>query len=107
MSKRSPHGGDPVNAFRLSERDDPSGWREVRVEGEVDYAVGEELRAALSEPPAEQDVLVDLSDCDFVDGTGLGILVRTRLSLRDEGKKMLFRGAHGQVSRLFNTTGMA
>jgi len=96
-----------MNAFKLSERDDPSGWREVHVEGEVDYAVGDELLAALFEPAAKQDVLVDLSECDFVDGTGLGILVRTRLRLRDEGKKMLLRGAHGQVSRLFNTTGMA
>jgi HptB-dependent secretion and biofilm anti anti-sigma factor len=100
-------GGEAVNAFRLSERDDvSSGWREVRVEGEVDHAVGDQLRAALAEPPAENGILVDLTECDFVDGTGLGILVCARLQLRDRGQKMLLRGAHGQVRRLLSTAGV-
>ena len=101
-------GGDGVNAFRLCERDDvSSGWRELRVEGEVDHTVGDQLRAALAEPPAGKGLLVDLSACDFVDGTGLGILVCTRLQLEDRGQKMLLRGAHGQVRRLLGTAGVA
>ena len=96
-----------MNAFRLSERDDvTSGWREVRVEGEVDHAVADQLRAALVETPAENGVLVDLSECDFVDGTGLGILVCARLQLMARGQRMLLRGAHGQVRRLLGTAGM-
>ena len=97
-----------MNAFRLYERDHvTSGWREVRVEGEVDHAVGDQLRAALAEPPAGNGVLVDLSECDFVDGTGLGILVSTRLQLMARGQRMLLRGAHGQVRRLLSTAGVA
>ena len=97
-----------MNAFRLSERDDvTSGWREVQVEGEVDHAVGDQLRAALAESPAENDVLVDLSQCDFVDGTGLGILVSTRLQLMARGRRMTLRGAQGQVRRLLSIAGVA
>ena len=96
-----------MNAFNLSEREAPTGWREVRVQGEVDHAVAEQLQAALAERPVDQGVLVDLSDCDFVDGTGLSILVSARLQLKDRGQEMLLRGAHGQVRRLLSTAGVA
>jgi anti-anti-sigma regulatory factor len=43
---------------------------------------------------------------DFVDGTGLSILVSARLQLKDRGQEMLLRGAHGQVRRLLSTAGV-
>jgi anti-anti-sigma factor len=98
-----------MNAFRLSERDLSPGCHEVRVEGELDLAVREQLRAALAEAESGggQDVLVDLTDCDFVDGSGLEILVWTRLQLRRRGREMVIRGARDQVERLLRTAGMA
>jgi len=92
--------------FSVSQSDVSSQCRELRVEGELDLAVFDELWSALALAALEHDVRIDLSECDFVDGSGLAAFVRTRRRLRDRGQVMTLRGAHGQVRRLLSTTGM-
>ena len=101
-------GGRPeLSPFSLSLEDVSPGCREVRVEGELDLAVFEEFWSTLSLAAVDHDVRVDLSKCDFVDGSGLAAFVRTRRRLRDRGQHMTLRGARGQVGRLLSRTGMA
>ena len=51
----------------------------VHVRGEIDLATAPALRACLL--ALEGDVIVDLSEVDFLDSTGIGVLVAQRKRL--------------------------
>jgi anti-sigma B factor antagonist len=81
----------------------------IAVSGELDLASGPEFEAELEriKGPDTQLLVVDLSQLDFMDSTGLSILVRTHQRLTEEGCEMgLVRGAP-QVQRLLDLTGVA
>jgi anti-sigma B factor antagonist len=81
----------------------------VAVSGELDLASGPELEAELDQlsGPDIQLVVIDLRNLDFMDSTGLSILVRAHQRLAGEGAEMgLVRGSQ-QVQRLLDLTGVA
>jgi anti-sigma B factor antagonist len=81
----------------------------VSVSGELDLASGPELEAELDQltGPDVQLVVIDLRRLDFMDSTGLSILVRAHQRLAAEGAEMgLVRGSQ-QVQRLLDLTGVA
>lgn len=64
------------------------GTRVVAVAGEVDLATGPELERALLAIPAAASVIVDLTDCGFIDSTGLHILFRAHERLGRSGGQL-------------------
>lgn len=81
----------------------------VAVSGELDLASGPELEAELDQlsGPDIQLVVIDLRKLDFMDSTGLSILVRAHQRLAGEGTEMgLVKGSQ-QVQRLLDLTGVA
>jgi anti-sigma B factor antagonist len=81
----------------------------VAVSGELDLASGPELEAQLDQlnGPETTLVVIDLRRLDFMDSTGLSILVRAHQRLAGEGCEMgLVRGSQ-QVQRLLDLTGVA
>jgi anti-anti-sigma factor len=81
----------------------------VSVGGELDLASGPELEAELDQltGPDVQLVVIDLRRLDFMDSTGLSILVRAHQRLASEGTEMgLVKGSQ-QVQRLLDLTGVA
>ncbi len=81
----------------------------VAVGGELDLASGPELEAELDKltGPDLQLVVIDLRRLDFMDSTGLSILVRAHQRLAGEGCEMgLVKGSQ-QVQRLLDLTGVA
>ena len=81
----------------------------VAVSGELDLASGPELEAELDQlsGPDIQLVVIDLRNLDFMDSTGLSILVRAHQRLAGEGAEMgLVKGSQ-QVQRLLDLTGVA
>jgi anti-sigma B factor antagonist len=81
----------------------------VAVSGELDLASGPELEAQLDQltGPDVQLVVIDLRGLDFMDSTGLSILVRAHQRLAGEGCEMgLVKGSQ-QVQRLLDLTGVA
>jgi anti-sigma B factor antagonist len=81
----------------------------VAVGGELDLASGPELEAQLDQltGPDLQRVVIDLRRLDFMDSTGLSILVRAHQRLAGEGCEMgLVKGSQ-QVQRLLDLTGVA
>jgi len=97
-----------LTEFRLSEQDLWPGCHEISVAGEIDLADSDELRAAL-ERAVEQHlhVLVDLSACEFIDVSGLEVLVRGHERLSSRGRQLLLFGVRGQVRRMLAVTGLA
>lgn len=80
----------------------------IVVHGELDLASGPELETELgrlAEPPPEF-LIVDLRQLDFMDSTGLSILVKAHQRAVDEGREFgLVRGTQ-QVQRLLELTGV-
>ena len=57
------------------------------IRGELDIGSADELSAALNEVMAQQDVVVDLSAVDFVDSSGLAVLLRAPARVGARGRK--------------------
>jgi anti-anti-sigma factor len=76
--------------------------------GELDLAVGGELRAALDRAVEKRlHVLVDLSACEFIDVSGVEALVQGHERLSAHGLQLLLYGVGGQVRRMLAVTGLS
>ena len=81
----------------------------IAVAGELDLATGPQLEAELHDisPRETELVVVDLRNLEFMDSTGLSIIVRAHQRLTGEGCELgLVRGSP-QVQRLLDLTGVA
>lgn len=93
-------------AFEARVRD---GRSEILVEGELDLASAERFAEAL-EAAARQGlgVSVDLGRCEFIDSTGIALILRARRQLEAAGLALRvdLDGAPRQVRRLFEIAGL-
>lgn len=87
-------------SFRLTATDSED-LRELKVEGELDLAVADRLKDALSRAEARA-VLVDLSDCDFLDSTGIAVVLLARRA----GARIVLHSPSDQVHRILDTLGL-
>ena len=80
----------------------------VSVSGELDQSTAPELRTALAEVLDGRDggVLVDLSECAFIDSTGLSLLVETKRHLSEESRRFGVCCPDADVRRLLELTGI-
>lgn len=93
--------------FKLWERESRPGCHEIVVEGELDLAVSEQLESALDGAIGGQDdVLIDLQPCEFIDARALAIMLRAQERLRRRDRRLLLYGVQGQVRRMFSITGL-
>jgi anti-anti-sigma factor len=79
----------------------------VLVEGELDMNTAplleRELEAAMETPNAA--VLLDLGGCEFIDSTGIALIVKTWQGLEGEDRFALC-GVDNQVKRVLDITGL-
>lgn len=79
----------------------------VRCSGELDIAGGPTLRSTLDEArQAGLDVVVDLTDLEFIDSSGLGVLVGAHKDAAEQGRTISLRGANGAVAKVLRITGL-
>jgi anti-sigma B factor antagonist len=80
----------------------------IAVAGEVDLATGPELERALLGLPRNgaASVVVDLTECGFMDSTGISILVRAHQRLGRAGGRLAVVSAKRPVLRVFELTGL-
>ncbi len=91
-----------------AESDDEPGLRTISVIGELDQSTAPELRAVLApslDNPTEP-VLVDLSDCEFIDSTGLSLLVEAKRRLEEQQERFGVCCPDADVRRLLELTGI-
>ena len=81
----------------------------VAVHGEVDISVAEALEQALEVAILESAgaFVVDLSDLDFIESTGLQVLLRARGLLGREDRSLAVVCPHGPVRRVFELSGLS
>ncbi len=78
----------------------------LHLEGTCDLASAPLLRETLVElrPPEVLNVTVDVAGLEFIDSTGLGLLLGTLRRLREAGGTMQISGAQGAVLRVLEIT---
>lgn len=102
---------NPV-AFEVEREELEGGIRAFTVRGELDMNTAPELEQELDEVVANSAaILLDLCQCEFIDSTGIALIVRTWQRFdRDgggEGKGRLALCSHNhQVRRLLKITGV-
>jgi anti-anti-sigma factor len=79
------------------------------VHGEVDLNVVPELELALDTAVMESEgtFVLDLSDLEFIDSSGLHVLLRTRGLLGREDRALAVICPHGPVRRVFELSGFS
>jgi anti-sigma B factor antagonist len=96
-----------MRMFRLTERERASGCHEIQVEGELDMAVAEQLRELLERVDGKYaQVLLRLEQCEFIDSTGIALIVAAHRRFAEEGRRMVVCGPHSQVLRVLSLTGL-
>ena len=94
-----------------------SGAREgvhvVSLRGELDLATAPDLRKVLEDELAGlEPVLIDLSDCEFIDSTGIAVIVRAWQQRQgsdgasEQGGLLALCAPEKQVNRLLEVTGV-
>jgi anti-anti-sigma factor len=81
----------------------------VAIAGEIDLSTVGDLRAAVNAAAAEHcDLLVlDLTEVDFIDSTGLGGLLELRSTLRSRAVMLEIVAGDGPVRQAVQITGLA
>jgi stage II sporulation protein AA (anti-sigma F factor antagonist) len=81
----------------------------VTVEGELDMNTAPDLERELEGPLAsgQAPLLVDLGPCEFIDSTGIALIVRTWQALDGDGSnRFALCGIGHQVKRVLDITGI-
>ena len=93
--------------LQIAEREIGKGRCELQLEGELDLWSVERLQVVLRRVAGEYDaILVGLEGCEFVDSTGIALLLQVRRQLDDEGGRLVLYGCSDQVLRVFTVAGL-
>jgi anti-sigma B factor antagonist len=96
--------------FEVQVGDLEQGVRTIAVRGELDLSTAPELEGPLNEAleSDEGSVLIDLSQCEFIDSTGIALIVRAwqRLDSGENGRVLVICSQNDQVRRVLEITGL-
>lgn len=95
-------------AFAVEVDDSRSGCAVVNITGEIDLTSSSELWDLLVELPARgrREIVVNVDGVDFIDSTGLGLLVAARKRVRLEGGNMSLLCAKRETLLVLELTGL-
>lgn len=99
--------------FEASAAQVEDGIRVVAVRGELDLSTAPQLEGPLEDAIAdgEGSILVDLSECEFIDSTGIALIVRAwqqldRAAGGDGNGRVVICSHNDQVRRVLEITGL-
>lgn len=86
------------------------GVRVVSVRGELDLSTAPDLEGPLDQvlESGSGSVLIDLTGCEFIDSTGIALIVRAwqRLDSGENGRALVICCQNDQVRRVLEITGL-
>lgn len=98
----------------MSAADDASHWQGegdptsglATLSGEIDFSNSSDVRTWLRQfyAAASGGVTLDLSKVDYIDSSGLAVLIEARKSLKAENRSIRISAASEQVRKLFSLT---
>jgi anti-anti-sigma factor len=96
--------------FEVKVGDLEHGVRTISVRGELDLSTAPDLESPLEQAleSEEGSVLIDLSQCEFIDSTGIALIVRAwqRLDGGGDGRNLVLCSQNDQVRRVLEITGL-
>lgn len=99
--------------FEASAAELEDGIRVIEVRGELDLSTAADLEGPLDEAVAAADssVLLDLESCEFIDSTGIALIVRAWQQLdgrsgNGDGGAVVICCGNEQVRRVLDVTGL-
>jgi anti-anti-sigma factor len=96
-----------LQVFKLTEQDLRPECREIQVEGELDLSVADQLEQGLARAVEEcRHVLISLENCEFIDSTGIAVIVHARNQLAERGGRVAVYAPSHQVLRVLSVTGL-
>ncbi len=97
-----------MNAAFKVEAESDGDLHTVMVHGELDQGTAPQLRGVLGAAMGDSatSVLVDLTECDFIDSTGLSLLVEAKRRLGEERRAFGVCCPDADVRRLLELTGI-
>lgn len=80
----------------------------ITVRGEVDVATSPQVAAVVAKVLTRHatDIVIDLTEVEFIDSTGLGMLVGAQRSCRSVGTKLGLAVRDQRIMRLLEITGL-
>jgi anti-anti-sigma factor len=105
QSSDPPESNLPQLGVEICERE---GAQIVSLSGELDLRAAAELQSALDQASAGERarVCLDLSALQFIDSTGLAIVIRSHQDMSAAGGAFVVVCVAGNVRRTFETTGL-
>ena len=85
------------------------GVRVVTVRGELDLSTAPDLEAQLEAAlAAGESVMIDLTECEFIDSTGIALIVRTwqQIEAADGAREFVICSDDDQVGRVLEISGL-
>lgn len=96
-----------MQRFNVSARDLQPGCRDIQIEGELDLAVAARLDEVLTSAVEEcSAVLVGLERCDFIDSSGIAVILRAHSRMEGAGNRLGVYAPTAQVLRVLSMTGL-
>jgi anti-anti-sigma factor len=99
-----------IPQFEIGSGPGPDGVCVVRVRGEVDMSHEEELRGELRSAIASDanGIVVDLTECEFIDSTGVRALLLSREAQHSEqgSARMAVAASSDQILRILSVMGI-
>lgn len=93
--------------FGVTVESDGRGGTAVRIRGEVDLYTASQLRERLDEATEHGGhVVVDLESLDFIDSTGLGVLVGALKRVRERDGDIVLRNANPSTAKILEIAGL-
>lgn len=80
----------------------------ISVVGELDFATAPRLREQILEllKGGTTSLVIDLSRLDFVDSSGLGVLVATLKRMRERDGRLMIRSPSANTSKVLQVSGL-
>ena len=91
-----------------SNLDNQNNFWKVLLEGELDISTADKLKEHLHKLADEKiiDIKIDLSNLDYIDSTGLGVMIGVLKKLKIEDKEIYILNPKNNVKKIFTITGL-
>lgn len=81
---------------------------DINLEGELDVSTADKLKEYLNELLNQEiaDMKLNLENLDYIDSTGLGVMIGILKKLKIENKEIYIVNPKNNVRKIFNITGL-
>ncbi|MFZ0089010.1 MAG: STAS domain-containing protein [Solirubrobacteraceae bacterium] len=105
MTTSTPSGGDPAGLLLIEQIRDERGVA-LQLRGELDLSSAPELKRRLADIAGASPgrLLIDLSELEFMDSSGLALIIQAEHTARANGHQLRLAPGPPQVQRLLELT---